>query len=518
MKRDSLPFPIPAGVTDDDRAAAWRVALPALALALLWICAWYATTAVQMIGTWANTETYAHGFVVVPICLWLIWRARADVSALAPRASWTALPLLAVAGLAWLIGQFGAVNALAQAAFVSMLVLSVPVVLGWDVARALAFPLAFLFFAVPVGDFLLPTLMDRTADFTVAALRASGVPVYREGMLLVLPTGRWSIVEACSGVRYLIASLMAGTLFAYLNYRALWRRWAFVGVSIVTPIVANWLRAYMIVMLGHLSNNRIATGVDHLIYGWIFFGFVMLLMFWVGSRWREPAMAADATRASAAARHGAATTAGPWLAASAVIGVTLVWPLAVRTADHAPLMLSPVEARGWQRVADEQLAFEPKYHDASAVLRETLQRGDVLGAIYIAYYRDQDVRRKLVSSMNVLVQSEDWTWIRLGEEVQDIDIGAGRARVVATQLRSATGQPLAALHWYWIDGTVTANPAYAKALTAWSRLRGRGDDSAAVILYATGADQQHAQIAVRQLARDAWPAIATALASARQPR
>ncbi|WP_370657018.1 archaeosortase/exosortase family protein, partial [Klebsiella pneumoniae] len=57
-----------------------------------------------------------------------------------------------------------------------------------------------------------------------------------------------------------------------LNYRSLARRWVFVGVSIVTPLVANWLRAYMIVMLGHLSDNQLATGVDHVIYGWVFFG------------------------------------------------------------------------------------------------------------------------------------------------------------------------------------------------------------------------------------------------------
>ena len=68
----------------------------------------------------------------------------------------------------------------------------------------------------------------------------------------------------------------------------------FVGVSIVVPIVANWLRAYMIVMLGHLTNNRLAVGVDHIIYGWVFFGIVMVLMFWIGSRWREDSAADDA--------------------------------------------------------------------------------------------------------------------------------------------------------------------------------------------------------------------------------
>ena len=81
---------------------------------------------------------------------------------------------------------------------------------GWRWVRALAFPLAFLFFAVPFGEFLVPTLIEWTADFTVAALAASGIPVYREANNFVIPSGRWSVVEACSGIRYLIASVMLG--------------------------------------------------------------------------------------------------------------------------------------------------------------------------------------------------------------------------------------------------------------------------------------------------------------------
>ena len=88
----------------------------------------------------------------------------------------------------------------------------------------IAFPLAFLFFAIPFGGFMLPWLMEMTADFTVSALRLSGVPVYREGMSFLIPSGAWSVVEACSGLRYLIASFMVGTLYAYLTYRSPRRR------------------------------------------------------------------------------------------------------------------------------------------------------------------------------------------------------------------------------------------------------------------------------------------------------
>ncbi len=72
-----------------------------------------------------------------------------------------------------------------------------------------------------------------------------------------------------------------------MTYRSLARRIAFVALSLIVPIFANGIRAYLIVMTGHLSDMSLAVGVDHLIYGWIFFGFVMMLLFWIGSIWRE---------------------------------------------------------------------------------------------------------------------------------------------------------------------------------------------------------------------------------------
>lgn len=95
----------------------------------------------------------------------------------------------------------------------------------------------------------MPFFMEWTAKITVICLRMSGIPVYQEGLQFVIPSGNWSVVEACSGIRYLIASVTVGTLFAYLNYRSLKRRLLFVVVSFLVPIIANWARAYIIVML-----------------------------------------------------------------------------------------------------------------------------------------------------------------------------------------------------------------------------------------------------------------------------
>ena len=269
-------------------ARAWRVALPALVLVLACVLLLYRDTAIAMVTIWYRSGTFTHAFVVPPIVLWLIWRRRQELAFLMPRpAFWVLIPIGGVA-LFWLLGDLVAVNAATQLALVALLVLAVPAVLGPQVARAITFPLLFLFFAVPIGEFLLPQLMEWTAHFTIIALRLSGIPVYQEGLQFVIPSGSWSVVEACSGVRYLIASVTVGTLFAYLNYQSTKRRIMFVIVSILVPVVANWMRAYMIVMLGHLSGNKLAVGVDHLIYGWVFFGVVIMIMFFIGAKWSEP--------------------------------------------------------------------------------------------------------------------------------------------------------------------------------------------------------------------------------------
>jgi exosortase A len=229
----------------------WLPALLTLAAVWLALGLFYADTVSTMVGIWYRSETFAHAFLVPPISAWLVWRQRAQLACLKPQPRPWLLWGVAATAAAWLLADLVNINSATQMAWMTMFVLSVPAVLGFAVASAILFPLLFLYFAVPVGEFMLPYMMEWTADFTVYALRLSGIPVFREGLQFVIPSGSWSVIEACSGVRYLIASFMVGTLFAYLNYRSTKRRVIFIIASLLIPIVANWLRAYMIVMYEH---------------------------------------------------------------------------------------------------------------------------------------------------------------------------------------------------------------------------------------------------------------------------
>jgi exosortase A len=415
-----------------------------------------------------------------------------------PQASpWVLVPL-AAAAFAWLFGEMASANSIRQFALVAMVILAVPLTLGWTATRIMAFPLAYLFFCVPFGEFMLPTLIDWTADFTVSALRFTGVPVYREGTNFSIPTGNWSVVEACSGVRYLIASVMVGTLFAYLNYQSTRRRLLFVGVSILVPIIANWLRAYMIVMLGHLSNNQIATGVDHLIYGWVFFGVVILVMFMVGARWAEPEVQASVS--APVARVGASVAVALPLAVAALAVAVAALPHVALTAkvldsnDRAVRLDLPGQVGpSWQVVAaSSPVAWQPRFENASATAHAVYEKAGRKVGVYVYYYRNQDATRKLVTITNLLFRRDlDRGWASLPAKPASAEVTEQARHWRRTQLLlpagGASAKPsLTVWQTYWVADHLISTGTLARLANAWGRLLGQGDDGAAVFLYADG--------------------------------
>ena len=473
----------------------WPVALAALSLAMGGVIALYWDTVELMVRIWLRSDTFTHCFLIPPIALWLAWRCRDRLVHLPVRPWWPALGAMLLVESAWLLGQLAAVNALSQLAFTALLVLTVPLILGRRIAQEITFPLLFLFFAVPLGEFLIPLMMEWTADFTVMALRLSRVPVYREGLQFILSSGNWSVVEACSGVRYLIASITVGTLFAYLNFVSLKKRLLFCVVAVAVPVVANWLRAYMIVMLGHLSSNQLAVGADHLIYGWAFFGVVIFLMFMIGARWREDAP--EGMTAPVASALPATSLLHVWVAAVLAVALTALAPLHYRsiTSDEETgrtqrMVLPQLElAGGWQQVPESSAIWKPVYGEPSADLAGSYARDRQQVDLYIAYYRNQNAERKLISSTNVLVASKDPLWTVAGATARAVALDGHAFELRSTVLRPRPsvvipGGNRLVWKWYWIDGRFTGNDYLARLYIMAARLRGQGDAAAAIVLSA----------------------------------
>jgi exosortase A len=489
--------------------AAWRLALPAVLAALAGLIGLYWETVVSIVSIWNRSETFAHGFVVVPITAWLVWRRREAIARVTPRASLGAATLLLLAGVGWLGARLLGLLVIEQLAFVTMIPLVVWAILGWPVIRTVLFPLAFLFFAVPMGEELIPPLMDFTAVFTVMMLRLTGIPVYVEGTFFTIPSGSWSVVEGCSGIRYLIASITLGTLYAYLTYRSYWRRGIFMALSVLVPIFANGMRAYIIVMLAHLSDHRLAHGVDHFIYGWVWFGIVMLLLFWLGSFWRDdeprsgnhgptdPAGGAQAAGdppvpvahprsatlpAQYPARRLGVAVLATFAAAALAPGVYALTQQLSRPAAGTVSLTAPAPADGWS--ADPALLsdWEPRYLGMDAKVHQTYRGGGDAIGLFVAVYGGLAQGEELINSQNILIGQKHPKWRMPLEEPRYVALAGRPTEVLEARLRSDS-QSFLVWRWNWVNGTVTVNPIQGKLLEALDKLDGGGRLSAGVVVY-----------------------------------
>ena len=464
---------------------AWLTILLTALYAVAVVGMFYSTIA-TMIETWVSSETFTHGFLIAPISIWLVWRERQNLSTSLIRPQPKALILTVCGGVAWLIAHQVSVNVVQQLALVFIFVTGLWSIVGTAIVYRIGFPLAFLFLAVPMGEELIAPLMTFTADTLELMVRASGIPVYREGTNLSLPTGNWSVVEACSGVRYLIASVTLGLLYAHLTYARIGHKLVFVLASILLPILANSVRAYGIVMIGHLSGMELATGADHLLYGWVFFGLVMILLFWVGGFWRED-KPVDAS-VDALTQVAGVASFRPAIAVLATLAAILVSGIGPAVAaslngnvSHiaAGPLSAPTPVPGWKLIEDPGWNWQPKQLGADRELDAYYSDAGQPVAVLLRQYLQHSEGGELVPGRQTW-RADRVDWKIAGEQTAGVNL-VGEVKVDEAILVSSTTR-LLVWAWYRIGHQDTANPYAAKMLEAKQKILNQHRDGTRIFV------------------------------------
>ena len=472
------------------------VVLPLLAVfaAAVVVLAIYASTLASMAGVWFRSETFAHGVLILPIAAVLLIRQRRALAQSAPRVSWWALLALMFCVVAWLVGTVVQANVLSHFAMMAMIPAMLLLVLGPATVASIGFPILFSMLAVPAGEFLIGPMMDLTANGSVTLLHLTGVPVYQDRWLISIPAGNFQVADACSGVRYLIGAVTTGVLFAYLFFRSWKKRLFFMSFVVILTIVANVLRAYIIILLAHLSDMRLAVGVDHFIYGWFLFSLLLLVVFAVGLRFadsQEPAGASapprflDGLRARGG-RHALATLAG--------IAVLTAGPVALgrlsRTGADAAVLV-PV------RLATAQLAGEiprPAWlrADTGWQMRHLAFRAGTAFEVHLMQGGSGPGGRDLTALREQLV-IEDVTLVADGETT--IPSPAGSLTVREMRLQEGA-RKLIVGYWFAVGAERTANPVTAKLMEVRTMVKGEHKKPAliVVVLDTKGLDQPGASL------------------------
>lgn len=262
----------------------WGLPIGALGMLFLGLLgALYWRILSDMVWQWWDDPNYSHGFLVPLFSGYLIWRQRGRLKALAPRGTWSGLPVL-VAGVGlFVLGNIGAENFLTRSSLILILAGLVLLHLGPEIFRALAFPLAFLFFMVPLPAIIFYAvafpLQRLAAQNAASSLDLLGVPVLLDGNVLHLSQISLGVTEACSGIRSLISLLALAVGWVYLTFDGVWARLLLVASAVPITILANAARVVATGLIGQWFGVSYAKGFFHFFSGWLIFlvAFVALL-------------------------------------------------------------------------------------------------------------------------------------------------------------------------------------------------------------------------------------------------
>jgi len=251
--------------------AKWLTDLPALSWAGMLICVLMAVLALptfqSLITTWEQHPDYSHGWLLLPVTIYLFIRARPWAAACKPMMGLGTMSMLA-GGILHLASQVVPWPLLDYAGWILLIRGLTLTCWGRDAARRLLPVLAFavLMFPLPAVwlnslAMLLQNLIAQLADLGLNLIwvcHRSGHQLYLAGLDEPL-----SVAVECSGVRQLLVFLAMGWLLAFFVQGPCWRRLSLVLASIPLAILANVLRVFTLAIMARLLGPASIQGLLH---------------------------------------------------------------------------------------------------------------------------------------------------------------------------------------------------------------------------------------------------------------
>jgi len=259
----------------------WSVILTGLILLL------YAAVIKSLVEQWWTDADYGHGFFVPLFSGYILWHTRERWTKVEVKPSNFGFVVIVGAIALLLLGSLGAELFTSRFSLLVLLAGMILFLAGWKMLRAVAFPLGYLIWMIPMPviiynqiTFPLQLIASRLAT---AWLELAQVPVLRDGNILIMSNYSLEVVEACSGIRSLMTLMALAVAYGHLASPRRWVRYVLAASMVPVAIGTNAIRIMGAGILARHFGPAAAEGFLHQFSGWAIFLVALGLMF--GSHW-----------------------------------------------------------------------------------------------------------------------------------------------------------------------------------------------------------------------------------------
>jgi len=242
----------------------------------------YGDVLLKLFRDWATDDNYSHGFVVAPLAVYFAWQRRSALAATPMRPSRWGLALVGFSLVMLLAGTLGAELFVARTSLLVLIAGAILYLFGPTHLRLLAFPVAFLALMIPLPAIIFNQIALPLQLFAsrvgALALTTAGVPVLREGNVIVLANTTLEVAEACSGIRSLVSLVTLAIVLGQFAASANWVRLLLAVTAVPVAIAANAARVAGTGLAAHYFGPAAAEGFLHTFSGWLVFLLALSLL------------------------------------------------------------------------------------------------------------------------------------------------------------------------------------------------------------------------------------------------
>ena len=231
---------------------------------------------------WSGSDEYSHGFFIIPLCIYILWRKKEILAEIAVCPSLWGLGLVIFSLLLYLFAHLAEIVTVASFSMVLLIAGIIIYFYGFLMLKELIFPLFLLLFMIPIPAQIYSSL---TVPLQLFVTKVSvwtgtlfGIPVYREGNVIHLPERTMQVVQACSGLRSMISLLTLSAILSYFTLKSNFLRTVLFVSGIPAAIIVNVIRVLLLVAAFYYLNYDLTSGPIHTIFGMTIFILALLLI------------------------------------------------------------------------------------------------------------------------------------------------------------------------------------------------------------------------------------------------
>ncbi len=468
-------------------------------LALPFLIAWlYASILAHLFLQWVGPHSdpnFQHGIFVPLFALFVLWQDREKLKAISSTPSWAGLPLVVLSLLVLVLGVLGADIFLPRVSLLILLAGLIILFRGWTFFRAVLYPWAFLILMIPI-----PTLIVNQVTFPLQLLASKlasgllevvGVPVLRQGNMIVLASMPLDVAEACSGIRSLLTLVTLAIIYGYLMETRKWVRVVLALSAVPIAVAANSIRVFgtlLLVQYGHVDE---AEGFYHALSGLLIFAVALFMLFSVhrviSLIWKSgPAAPRKVAHLEERPAGEIRMKAGPLR-----FGIVAVLMLSTAIGLHAtkeiipnyhPPSSLPLQINGWTGTdlpLDQQTLNVLGPGEFLVRDYENASQPQPWINLYIAYFPTQKAGDAIHSPLHCLPGAG---WIPISREVIQLTRPNGSPFTVNRYVVSKSGDRQLVLYWFQAHGRAVASEYWAKYYLVSDSIRMHRTDGALVRL------------------------------------